>query len=135
MAKYSPKKLISMTNLELREGKGRTQILLNGFSTQNGYIIHLKDQNGGHIGVCSIIEPYTNSKGKIGVNISMLSISSHRDYELVEYFKPVVLELNVIICLIIGIHIKDATADEILEIIENTKLIAEKLKKGLKSKI
>ena len=112
-------------------GKNRTQIKAEIKFSSNGFIIILEGYNKGHIGTTAILEPYTNSKGKIDVSISTLSCYGHRDYELIMPFRNIVKKVNKIFCIIAGIHISSATKEEINEILHNLKLLILELEKRL----
>lgn len=115
-------------------GETRTQIKATIFEFTDDVIIIIGNEEGAHLGVTGLLEPYKNQKNETDVSISMISSKGHRDYDLIPLFKNLAKNLNRKIGIIGGIHIPNATKKEIEQIMNNVQLLASKLKKKYEKK-
>ncbi len=103
----------------LSRGEGRTQVELILILLDQGVTIYF---GGGtsHIGSVVYGEPYRRDDGSFGCTLSMINPLKHKEYLIAtEMCKKVVTTTGKPAAVIGGIHVDDATPEEIKTITEN----------------
>jgi len=120
---------------QIREGEGSFSICLQAFSLDNGFIIHITGGDTPHIGgvAVGLPRPSTEDPSRTTANVSVISILGHKDDELARPIADrLVRVLKSTIVVIAGIHVHNATRQDIERIVSLANQAVERLLEQLK---
>ncbi|MHA2273880.1 MAG: prenylated flavin chaperone LpdD [Candidatus Hodarchaeales archaeon] len=110
----------------LKVDSGRTAVCANWKFIGKDLLIVLSGE-GQHLGGCSFAEPY-QSKQSPSATVSSISRKGHQDVELTRHIaQEVSKRLDLVVVVVGGIHIENATKTEINQIMENSQLLGSRL--------
>lgn len=110
----------------LQEGSGRTAVRADCVLIGEDLLIVLSGE-GQHIGGCSFAEPYMSKESK-SATVSSISRKEHQDIEMTRLVaQEVAKQLGVVVIAIGGIHIENATKEEIKQILGNARSLSDRL--------
>jgi hypothetical protein len=98
---------------------------LYSFEMGEGLILMLKGGDKPHIGAVALAIPYKQTS-----SASLLSVYGHKDGEIAKPIaEKVSKKLKKTVVVIVGIHLDNATKDDIQKFIDNSKIEVEKFLK------
>jgi hypothetical protein len=121
---------------QINEGEGSFAIRLQAFPLDNGIIIHITGGDKPHIGgvAVGLPRPSTQDPSRVTANVSVISILGHKDDELARPIADqLVRALNSIVVVIAGVHIHQATKEDIAKVIANANQAVEKFLAQIRS--
>ncbi|MBI2875553.1 MAG: hypothetical protein HYY20_01580 [Candidatus Tectomicrobia bacterium] len=107
---------------EISHGEGPHRVTLQATVSTNGVILSLQGGDLPHIGGVAVGVPRPSSRdpSRITANVSVISILGHKDDELARPLADkVVRKLGQIVVVIAGIHVDDATPQDLEAVIRN----------------
>ncbi|MFX1534669.1 MAG: hypothetical protein ACFFDI_10645 [Promethearchaeota archaeon] len=100
----------------------------------NDLIVHLSGE-GAHIGAVALAEPYKSDK-RLSACVSVLSAYGHKDEAILrEGALLLAKHLKVRVIVVGGVHLDNASYEDINQIIANSKLIFDKIINYFKKKL
>ncbi|MDR1138174.1 MAG: hypothetical protein LBK91_07605 [Synergistaceae bacterium] len=115
--------------IEIREGSGRHEVTCGCVLTENGLITHLLGGEKPHVGGVVLSSPRKSLTGRgIGCDSWVTPLPGHKDTIVGQKFaETLCVSLNLPVSLTAGIHIENATGDDIAEISLNCERLARRL--------
>ncbi|MDR2779966.1 MAG: hypothetical protein LBB28_02450 [Synergistaceae bacterium] len=115
--------------IEINEGSGRHEVMCGCIITQGGLIAHLLGGEKPHVGGVVLSLPRQSlTGGGIGCDSWVLPLPGHKDVIVGRMFAETLCKsLNLPVSLTAGIHIGNATDDDIAEISRNCDALAARL--------
>ncbi len=112
-----------MKSTSIKEGTGRTEVILSAQSVGNDLVVYLFN-NRGHLGAVAVAD-YSAAEGR--VSTSVITRLGHKD-DAVAYSAAYKLskQLKAPVCAIAGIHVDNITEEEIRQITQNCDALVEK---------
>ena len=117
-----------LKQLEVKAGTGKYTVCLNGTVTADGLIVQLMGGEKPHVGavVLTVLRPDSIDSEKIKCNSTVVPRLGHREDDIA---KPIAEEiaksLRQTVALVAGIHIDNATSEDIKILVENCHLVAK----------
>jgi len=127
---------MSIKILKFWVGKGKHRIHSVAIITADGIIVNLAGGERPHVGAVSISIPRRSLKdpSKLSASSSVFTLVGHKDDEIARPFsEKLSKELNQVVVVVAGIHVEQATNNDIKCLILNSMQIAENLVEKLKS--
>ena len=121
--------------IEVFFGKGKYKVKGILVLTSNGFIVLVLGGEDPHIGAVAISVPRSSlkDKNKISSTTSVYTLVGHKDDEIAKpNAERLAREFNELVVVIAGIHVNDATEEEIKILINNSEKMIEKILKKLK---
>lgn len=107
---------------EVRKGEGKHQVLLRMWDTSNGWVGSLTGGEAPHVGgvVLSIPRPSLTGRNKNSCDQWLIPVPGHKDLDVAAPLaKQICCHLYVSVSLTAGIHIENATKEDIAQIEAN----------------
>ena len=131
-------KLKALTkNVKTSFGESKYKVEADAVITAKGVIITIFGGEEPHIGAVAIAvpRPSLGKTSKISSTSSVYTLIGHKDDDIA---KPVAgmlaRELNEVVVVIVGIHVDDATDEEIKILMNNSQKVIEKLLENIKNR-
>jgi len=128
------KSLTKRTEISFGEGKYRVKV--SAVMTAKGVVVLMFGGEEPHVGSVAIAVPRSSLRDPTKSSstvVSVYTLIGHKDNEVA---KPVAerlaRELNDVVVVIVGIHIEDATEEEIKKLMNNSHKVIEKLLENIK---
>lgn len=124
--------------IEVSSGEGKFRVILIGIPTKEGVIVCILGGEKPHIGslVLGIPRPSLKSPTETSVTSSVINIVGHKDDEIA---RPVAekfaRELQQVTAVIAGVHVDNASEDDITRLMDNSNQAAETLLKKMKRRL
>ncbi len=117
-----------MKSTSIKEGIGRTEVILSAQSIGDDLVVYLFN-NHGHLGAVAVAD-YSAAEGR--VSTSVITRLGHKD-DAVAYSAAYKLSklLKAPVCAVAGIHVDDITGEEIRQITRNCDTLVEKFSQQL----
>jgi hypothetical protein len=115
--------------IEINEGSGLHEVMCGCVVTQNGLIIHLLGGEKTHVGGIVLSFPRKSlAGGGVGCDSWVTPLPGHKDVVVGQRFAEMLCKsLNLPVSLTAGIHIDNASNDDIAEISRNCEALAGRL--------
>ncbi|MBO8125800.1 MAG: hypothetical protein H0Z38_01035 [Firmicutes bacterium] len=113
-----------------QEGTGKYRIEATVFTTEEGYILHLLGGEKPHVGAVIICQPRESltGDGSTSCTTSSLPLIGHKDDIPARPLAEVLCKLTgQPVVAVSGIHIDNATGDDIAHLQQNIEIITEKM--------
>jgi len=105
------------------------KVELDSYDMGEGLILTLKGGDKPHIGAVALAVPYKQTS-----SASLLSVYGHKDGEIAKPIaERIAKALRKTVVVVVGIHLDNATKDDIQKFIDNSNTEVDKFLKGLTS--
>lgn len=121
--------------IRLSAGEGKHTIYAVAIITEDGLIVSIIGGEKPHVGAVSISIPRRSLKdpSKLSASSSVFTLVGHKDDEIARPFsEKLSKELNQVVAVVAGVHVGDATDEDIKRLLSNSMQMAERLVKKLK---
>jgi len=116
--------------VEVSFGEGKFKVEGTAITTSNGVIVLILGGDEPHIGAVAVAvpRPSLRNQTKVSSTASVYTLIGHKDDEVAKpAAEHLARELEEVVVVIAGIHVKDATGEEIKILMNNSQKIIEKL--------
>lgn len=119
-------------------GTGRHHVEGAAVATGSGLTISLTGGDRPHVGAVGlgVPRPSRRQPGRTSATSSVLTVTGHRDDELAKPLAELAASrLGQVVVVVVGLHVNDATAEDIARLSENAWQAAERLLQSIEARL
>lgn len=118
------------------EGKGRAAVWCTLVKLGDGLVFCIGGGDETHIGAISVTVPYRQKDNEWSVSTSTITLPSHRDDVLTRIMtEKVAKATGKVVVAVGGVHLENATRNEIDEVVSNIEKLAERVAAELRTSV
>ena len=118
------------------EGEGRMMVWCTLVKAGGGLVFCLGGGDEPHIGAVSVAIPYRRKDGEWSVSTSTITLPSHRDDAITRIIvEKVAKATGKVVVAVGGVHLENATKNEIDEVVMNMEKLAERIATELRTSV